>query len=44
MQKAELKEYIIGRTGYRKKRKVANFTDGYNDNSKKIRCESKIAE
>ena len=48
-QKAELKEYIDVRTGYRKKRKEANFTDGYNENSKeknsrKISCESKIAE
>ena len=43
-QKAELKEYIDIRTGYRKKRKEANFTDGYNENYKKIRCKSKIAE
>ena len=48
-QKAELKEYIDGRTGYREKLKKANFTDGYNKNSKeknsrKIRHESKIAE
>ena len=44
MQKAELKEYIDVRTGYRKKRKEASFTDGYNENSKEMRCESKIAE
>ena len=49
MQKAELKEYIVGRTGYREKLREANFTAGYNENSKekhskKIRCESKIAE
>ena len=44
MQKAELKEYIIGRTGYRKKLKVANFTDGYNENFREIRYKSKIAE
>ena len=29
MQKSKIKEYIIGRTGYRKKRKVANFTARY---------------
>ena len=49
VQKAELKEYIVGRTGYREKLREANFTAGYNENSKekhskKIRCESKIAE
>ena len=44
VQKAELKEYIDVRTGYRKKRKEASFTDGYNENSKEMRCESKIAE
>ena len=48
-QKSELKEYIDGRTGYREKLKKANFTDGYNKNSKeknsrKIRHDSKIAE
>ena len=49
MQKAELTEYIIGRTGYKKKLKEANFTDDYKEsfkekNSRKIRYESKIAE
>ena len=49
MQKAELKKYINVRTGYRKKRKVANFTYGYKEsskekNSRKIRYESKFAE
>ena len=44
MQKAELKEYIDGRTGYREKLKKANFTDGYNKNSMKIRNGGKIAK
>ncbi len=49
VQKAELTEYIIGRTGYKKKLKEANFTDDYKEsfkekNSRKIRYESKIAE
>ena len=44
MQKKELKKYIIGRTGYRKKQKVANFTNDYNENSRKRVHESKIAE
>ena len=44
MQKAKFKEYINVRTGYRKKLKEANFTDGYNKNFKRIRCKSKIAE
>ena len=43
-RKAELKENIDIRTGYRKKRKKANFTDGYNENSKIIKCESRIDE
>ena len=48
-QKAELKKYRIERTGYREKLKEANFTAGFNKNSKKknsrkISCESKIAE
>ena len=44
VQKAKFKEYINVRTGYRKKLKEANFTDGYNKNFKRIRCKSKIAE
>ena len=44
MQKAELKKYIIERTGYREKQKTASFTDSYNENFKKMICESKNAE
>ena len=49
MQKAKLREYIEGRTGYRKKLKEANFTGHYNENSKEknsrqIRNESKIVK
>ena len=44
VKKAELKKYIIERTGYREKQRVASFTSGYNENYNKIRCKSKIAE
>ena len=44
MQKADLKKYIIERTGYREKQKIASFTDSYNENFKKMICDSKNAE
>ena len=36
VQKAELKKYIIERTGYREKQKIASFTAGYNEMRRKI--------
>ena len=36
MQKADLKKYIIERTGYREKQRVASFTGGYNEMRRKI--------
>ena len=44
VQKAELKKYIIERTGFREKRKEVNFTVGHNENLKEMRHKSKIAE